>query len=423
MILLVNGNVWDITDIPLHDQRQWFRKWKGNHSEIFCYCMKQQTEHPPLHVKSKKLKDGTYTFFLSNNPKNKIPHTTTCSMNREYQKDLNKNGIEYKEGIMSCKLTFEKTKKAAIKGTEKINNDKAISSNRSKQTRPKSRLKTLFLALLQKEEVKVHIFTPGKPRTNISGRLEAAAYTTKVGNSFLREKIDNHYYKRMYVAAYKKNQKGKDYFFKLKNDVNEIDSPELIIGWGHKDITPAANVANKYKYDIPLYSVDEPERFVTNMQVYKPIFHEAQKRIENESKHNAVNTGYWVLYREENNLGVFYEDKELLFIPADPDTRIPIESSYELEMLKYLVSLNREFRKPLFGNEIENDLELRPDFVLLDTFPNTIIEVAGRSDEKYIENLIRKSEIYKAGNFPYIEWRPFEIQEISDIGLNSIDKR
>ncbi|MFC3345817.1 hypothetical protein ACFOHW_26145 [Paenibacillus abyssi] len=49
-------------------------------------------------------------------------------------------------------------------------------------------------------------------------------------------------------------------------------------------------------------------------------------------------------------------------------------------------------------------LDHRPDMVLMDTTPKTIIEVAGYQDAEYRQKLAEKREKYLERGYQYVEW-------------------
>lgn len=83
---------------------------------------------------------------------------------------------------------------------------------------------------------------------------------------------------------------------------------------------------------------------------------------------------------------------------------IPVESSYELEMERYLVRHSRIFVKPMHGEENETEERRRPDFLLLDTKPRTAVEVWGMSTPDYLSSKAARLLWYQEKRIPLVSW-------------------
>ncbi|MFP3637910.1 DUF1173 family protein [Paraburkholderia sp. SIMBA_054] len=81
---------------------------------------------------------------------------------------------------------------------------------------------------------------------------------------------------------------------------------------------------------------------------------------------------------------------------------IPCESSYEVQMANALTDAGRSFVKPLRYDTIESTF---PDFKLLDTVPQTVVEVLGMMNmPSYVRRKKEKDAIYRANKVPVIAW-------------------
>lgn len=88
------------------------------------------------------------------------------------------------------------------------------------------------------------------------------------------------------------------------------------------------------------------------------------------------------------------ERLNLRFPALMPTTKefIPVESSYELQVARALISEKRRFRKPLF----DDDEDTVPDFQLLDVRDDEpyVLEVFGMNTAAYLERAARKTTYY-----------------------------
>lgn len=80
---------------------------------------------------------------------------------------------------------------------------------------------------------------------------------------------------------------------------------------------------------------------------------------------------------------------------------IPADSAYEIKMAEHLVAAGRNFSKPL---RFEKSHEVFPDFVLVDTKPETHVEVWGMDSEAYRKRRVEKVAYAQANNIPLLEW-------------------
>ncbi|KNH04370.1 hypothetical protein BRCH_02107c [Candidatus Burkholderia brachyanthoides] len=83
---------------------------------------------------------------------------------------------------------------------------------------------------------------------------------------------------------------------------------------------------------------------------------------------------------------------------------IPCDSSYEVAMANRLVAERRRFRKPL---RLSASDTLLPNFLLMDTAPETAIEVYGmETNEGYRRSKAQKQALYVQRRMACIEWIP-----------------
>lgn len=350
--------------------------WYNNEVHPECMC-KEKRPYPRLHVK----KSSAGNYFIANNPnsnRGERAHDFQCQLNlfsEGYKGYLRQRGIVInEEGEIICSL---KRKRKPEFGSEKSPQATKGRSSNPAPTTPaagKNALRYLFLTWLQ--ETHIHEYRPGQQR-NLRGRLLRIMSKTKIDS--VKLSADN-----VYIA----NAGFKYNFVKHR----------IIVAWGNKKTSPAA-VSPTYPYimSIPIMSLDERQEKVQEISVHKSVYDSATLTGRN------VDAGYWVLFRSENESGKLV-DTELIFEPADPITGIPVESSYEEIMVRFLVDNKRHFQKPLIGNVTELFLDQRPDMVLHDTTPKTIIEVAGYQDEQYLAKLAKKKSAYEQRGYNYIEW-------------------
>lgn len=178
---------------------------------------------------------------------------------------------------------------------------------------------------------------------------------------------------------------------------------EIIVGWGNRNLFPGkANPTDSRYINIPILSLTDKETVLFEQSVYKDVYNKCTYT------NAAVSTGYWVLWKERDNVKDKLFDRVLIFVPAEKHTMIPVDSSYEETMIKYLVDNERYFLKPVIGNVSSKftDIEIdkRPDMLLKDTKPYTVIEVAGIKEEGYRKRLAEKREYYLASGYQYSQW-------------------
>jgi len=148
-------------------------------------------------------------------------------------------------------------------------------------------------------------------------------------------------------------------------------------------------------WTIPLYCIDDSTILNTHYSIPSWIYDKAALTKA------GVDTGYVVIWRKERENGKLADD-QLIFVPAEENTFIPVDSSYERTMLQYLVEKKINFKKPLL---MPIDEVYRPDFILDKQKPNVIIEVAGLMNNiDYVNHLRQKRAHYLDKGYKYLEW-------------------
>lgn len=172
MKLLVNNKAYDLTYLTLEERRTFFKTWKEDSCTIECNCIENRTStYPALHVKQRPVGKSKkeYTYFIANNPNHNILHDSTCPFNHDYKKILSKKGINLDEdGWMTCSLSFlQKERQMASRSDAVVSAEQQSYQGKGKTTRQPAALKTLFMALLEKQESHVDTFRPNeKKETN-----------------------------------------------------------------------------------------------------------------------------------------------------------------------------------------------------------------------------------------------------------------
>lgn len=351
-------------------------KWYNEKAHPECMC-KEKRPYPRLHVK----KSSAGNLFLANNPNSNRgdrSHDFQCQFNLSstgYKGYLKEKGIVIDEdGEITCSLKKRKSLNEKDGEPELSAGFNGSGPRRVTAATGENALRYLFLTWLQ--EARIHEYVPGQQR-NLRSRLFRIMTKTKLDS--IKLVSDN-----LYIA---------------NTDIRyNFQKHRIIIAWGNKQDFPAMqSTTHSFIVNLPVFSLDDRHTRIQDISILKSVYDGATLT------RRAVHTGYWVLYRSENENGKLIE-MELLFEPADPLTGIPLESSYEAGMIKFLVAKERHFQKPLVGNVTELLLDLRPDMVLFDTKPKTIIEVAGFQEEQYKMNLSKKREVYVNMGYHYIEW-------------------
>ncbi|MFD9628402.1 hypothetical protein [Peribacillus muralis] len=420
MEIYVNDELHDLSPYNTMERRIKFKQWYDEKAVIRCGC-KSLEETPFLHIRSRTKKDNTVNYFLSRNRGSKInpeknrKHLFTCPNSSEQEDAKGQLGItEIEDGTSECTLTFGQTNSSSTGPSAGISGLESTTPDETSKSKTKSSLQSLFFALLQKEEAHIDVYHPNENR-NLSGRIYSAAKKMKVNKNLLVSNIE----KRIYIAS---SYKGK--IPQYSNKIDNPNAPYLIIGWGKREDN---FIEEKNKIHIPLYSVDDRNTQntpITQVKVFKSQFQKAKERIHHLQKYNAVEYGYWVIWRSKTKSQTgghyYFLENEILFIPADTLTGIPVDSRYEKLMLQRLISEGRHFKKPLLPISFESETLIRPDFVLIDRVPQTIIEVAGLQTDEYLKQLSYKKDYYLKEKFKYVEWKPYELA-LGDINIDKSD--
>lgn len=379
MTFEVNKQVFDVDDMALEEKTKLYKKWHDSGCKIKCLCKDENNSYPIMHVKLRNNK-----YFISNNSSTKGLHDSSCKYNRIYTKNLATKGIKFEEDTEQfiCNIDFSNKKKNS--GGD-INEATSIDPSsrtitRGSYTDKYHRLYWLFLVLL--EFSNIHEYKPGGQR-NIVGRIYRALKHTKVNKKLLSD------------ITYLLDS--------TKVDKNPAPSHQLIVAWGDKERAPVCQ--SDFFVNIPLFALDNTSQHVTDFKIKRSVY-ESGILFE----HLNVNTGYWLIWKEAAPNSLWPKEVQIIFVPAEEITHIPVESGYENEMVNFLYQQNVHFKKPLVSNLNELDIELRPDMIVYgDRGAITIIEVAGFDNEKYKKRLAEKREIYKKKGYRYLEWNGIDL--------------
>ncbi len=91
---------------------------------------------------------------------------------------------------------------------------------------------------------------------------------------------------------------------------------------------------------------------------------------------------------------------------------IPVESSYELLMVNHLIDNERQFIKPMHVEEMGEGSDQRPDFILVDTAPKTMVEVWGMRTPEYLAKKAERLAKYAAARSTVLSWMADQGDEI-----------
>lgn len=364
-----------------------------------------------------KYKKESRTYFIANNASNRkkdILHSFSCRYNsgdEGYKGMLRKKGIIIDdEDVISCTLKEAAPQKKKKDELPSIEERRVISlstrtNTGSQGTKGQASLRILFSTLLQ--EMNINRFNPGELR-NIGGRLYKAGTRTKINGKWIKDSLFLARTHAKVDGVLKKTASVRKYDFRKH---------QLVIGWGsnrNSEYVPYYKEGSKNIMTIPLLSLDD-KSFVCNLTVFESIFKNATTtRVDTDF-------GYWVLWRDFDGKTGKLVDKELIFVPAEEQSMIPVESSYEEQMIAHLLLTDRKFEKPLVGNLTQYFLDARPDMMLLDTTPYTVVEVAGMRNEDYHYRLDEKEKHYVEQGYRYVEWDG-EASLLSHTALNQISK-
>ncbi len=367
----VDGTIYDFSELEDAAQDRLMKQW---HRVVAIECLCQGGRHEPnplLYVK--QVKDGLFFANYPSNTKNNIAHDFKCRYNRQgYRSLLEGKGIHVEENEIRVSLVVDqpRTRNSEAKPPKAKFTNPQPQSNRERSER-KVQLVTLFLTMLQ--EFKITEFRPGG-RRNIASRLYKVAQNIKLNGKQLSEIL--------YVADNKLQWPNRE-------------KHQLMIGWGRRSEPVLPHPTNPKFVRLPIYSVDDPSRRVTDLTVLKNIFEHCEPAV------SSIDGGYYLLFRgpthsKDKNIW----DRQLCFIPAEERiTRIPVQSEQEAAMIEHLANKRRHFEKPLIGNVTELFLDSETDIVLHDTEPKTIISIVNSEQPRQ-----DKRDAYKVKGFDYIEW-------------------
>lgn len=412
MILKIHTNsgdpeVKDLSDKTLDQRQALYKKWKNgayDTSKIECLCIQSHRARPTLHLRQRKKSIG-----LVNNRSNMADaHEISCELNSKYKERMKMHGINVDiDGNLIVDKLADKSKKENC-ANEQSKTPQNNSPNRQSFSLSKSRLSTLFFVML--ESVGLDKYFPGKER-KVSKKVLAAASKVIIEG---KPMIKGSEYK-VFVAKQYEDSQGELRPLKLGNNPQR-KGHNLVIGWGNieENIEVINGGKRPDKIRIPLYSLDNKNVLIENIEVLKNVYDK-----EIKSRWNGCKTGFWIIWRiQHKKYEYIFEDKRIAFIPSEETIKMPVESLKEVEMVKYLVRHNIPFKKPLISDlEMDVKVKYRPDFVLYNTTPHTIVEVAGISSEKYLKLLEHKEKVYRSTNYLYKRWVPSE-ENIDDFFNN-----
>ncbi|MBU8908111.1 DUF1173 family protein [Desertibacillus haloalkaliphilus] len=380
MEVRVDNEVIELSGRKLNEIKKLYQQWHTSNRQqpaiIECLCRgRYKKNNPKLHV----MKSKTGKYVLRNNPNNQengLEHDFTCTLAIDGFHNLaHHHGIKIDdEQNIECRMNFKK-KKASNKSRLSSDPNKSRQKSGSSITFGNSSLHTLFYTLLQQQ--RFHQYRP-RNRREVVKYLYASACRTTVNKEQLKSMI-----------------------FIANQGFNVGYRQKLLIGWGSKEATFDRDESHNFLVKIPLFNLDNHEEFIDYVRVPDWKYKEAL-----DSCRIHVKQGYWVIWRDyEHKDDRFLKVEKVIFVPAESDSKIPVESSYEEAMIQYLVKKRRHFLKPLIGNVTNMFLDERPDMVLYDTNPQTIIEVAGmKNKDGYQKKLKQKADVYQKRGYRYLEW-------------------
>lgn len=362
MKLRVNGKVFDLSSRQLYSQQKLLKQWhENNQKNIECLCIEGRNINPHMHIRKTIASDKETKYSLVNNKNSLVDHHHSCNNNKVMYDFLKENGIVYTESL--------------LKMNTNLDHNVAMGS-----------LYNFFMFMIQLDETSIDVFKKGQKR-NLSGRIYKCAGKSEINGIKL---IDGEQF-NLQVIRNNTNKKV------LVN--NFPGSPNLVIGWGNLDEELKEHEKLKFLGKLPLFSVDARKEYVCDITVKRSLI----EKVKKETVCNERN-GWWLIWREINQKG-HLEDKEVIFIPAEPLTKIPVDSLNESRLIRELVDSKRSFKKQLLWNKPIGGKQAFNKIFLLDTIPGTIIEIAENEDQF---NLLNKREaLYKDMGYRYIVWKAF----------------
>lgn len=362
--------VYNLSEMNFEQVQSLFRKWyygDFKKDRIECLCIEHQKLYPKLHLRKRN------NIGLVNNRKNyQAMHDPSCEFNTRYRERLKEHGVVIDDGYIKV-------------------------DQLSKET---SRLSTLFSVML--EQAGINRYDPDEVR-NISTRILSAA--SKVIIEGLQMIKGNVF--RIFVAKEIVTKSGKVKPLWLNHNPKN-NGHNLVIGWGKIKKNPIViRDGNKpEKIKISLYSLDNTDKHIADIEVLKRVYD------KDVIYFDGCEAGYWLIWRTQHKkYDYIFEDKKIIFMPAEENTRIPIDNIYEANAIKHLVSQGKTFKKPILKEDLKNGH--RPDFIIYDDFPFTILEIVGLSDG-YRNYQTKRRKYYNTINYKYRQWNPLKesIEEI-----------
>lgn len=364
----VNGRIIDFGYLEEEEHDRLLAEWHKSHP-IECLCHGDgHSPNPLLYVK--KINDGLFLANYPRNSKENILHQYQCKFNRQgYRSLLESKGLKITDNEIICTLDLGAPREE--RATTAPRPASAVIPKKQylrKESVPRIKLESLFLTMLQ--EYKVSEYRPGG-RRNIAKRLYKVAQTVKLNRRPLTEML--------YIAS-------------TPGWWPKKDKHQMIIGWGHRRAKVTAHPTNPRFVRLPLYSVDDPEKHICDVTLLKSVYDRCDRG------GTDVGEGYYVLFRGPlHSRDTVKWDRLLCFIPAEVMTRIPVSSGEERDLVRFLYDSKRHFEKPLIGNVTELFADGRPDVVLHDTEPKTIVEIGVDHDPK-------KLSAYREKGYRFTYW-------------------
>ena len=365
----VNQKDYNIFDFSDEQRTAFYEKLYKERPPIICLCNEGNGHLPLLHIRK------TSKYFPASNGSNSkkgILHADDCIHNTLYRNFLIQRGLNIKDdGTIVCKIDTRRRRKSksSTSDVESKSPNRLSHSVGNTHAGSAASLRTLFLALLQKYNV--HHFRIGQNR-NVYKRIYKAMCESIVDGEPLN--------KIGYIT-----HSNEDFIYRYKRH-------KFIIGWGNKN---SIYQDEKGFWKIPLYCLDDPKILKMTYSIPNWVYEKATFTNADDKK------GYFVIWRKTKSNGEL-GDNQLIFVPSDETTMIPIESSHEGTMLQYLMKNNIEFKKPLL---VPGDEDYRPDFILDTQKPQVVIEVAGLMNNiDYVNHLRQKQAYYLGKGYKYLEW-------------------
>lgn len=164
--------------------------------------------------------------------------------------------------------------------------------------------------------------------------------------------------------------------------------------------TPTDAQRERGKFLLPLVESYGLPKIMVDGQLYDRFL---QGRDHFRNLLASQNGNVVVLCCIEPSGGEWWKCVDIAGMATSPDL-VPLESSYEGTMERHLVSQGRTFVKPMHVDDGEVGEDQRPDFVLLDTYPRTLIEVWGMNTPEYLSQKAIRLDRYRQKGLTVVSW-------------------